>query len=288
MAVRPGLLPQVLEDRGRGGVAHRAGVVAGEQGLDRDARHGAGGQDDQPPGRRQAVGGGIKDLARGSRRWDRNLSIRGRRSARPASGRFRSSVRTWSASSVSSSDQSPSGPVPAIGTQAGTPRERTTTPQCSPSGSTAFGPTAGISTQATRAASAGSAAWISSSLATCPSSSPCSWTSLAWTLAQGDARQLALVLQVLEPLRPTRPGRVPSRWSPPAGRADPIVKSSRGVGLARRRASRRPGGRPTRRAGLGPGLPPGSATPRPADRAGPGRQPGRLAGISRSRRVPAR
>ena len=111
-------------------------------------------------------------LASGSRRWVRSFSTRGRRSAEPAPGRLRSSVRTRLASSVSSLVQSPSGPVPAIGTQAGMPRERTTTPQCSPSGSAAFGPAGGISTQATRAASAGSAAWISFSLATWPASSP--------------------------------------------------------------------------------------------------------------------
>ena len=58
MAVGPGLLPQVLEHGGRGGVAHRPGVVGGQQRLDRDARHGPRGQDDQPPGRRQAVGRG--------------------------------------------------------------------------------------------------------------------------------------------------------------------------------------------------------------------------------------
>ena len=102
----------------------------------------------------------------------RNRSIRGRRSAVPAPGRLRSSVRTRSASPVSSLVQSPSGPVPAIGTQAGMPRERTTTPQCSPSGSAAFGPAGAISTQATRAASAGSAAWISFSAATWPASAP--------------------------------------------------------------------------------------------------------------------
>ena len=132
----------------------------------------------------------------------RNRSTRGRRSAEPAPGRRRSSVRTRPASPVSSSVQSPSGPVPAIGTQAGVPRERTTTPQCSPSGSAAFGPAGGRSTQATRAASAGSAAWISSSLATWPASGPCSWTSWAWNSPRAMLASSRWRLQVLEPLRP--------------------------------------------------------------------------------------
>ena len=124
----------------------------------------AGGQDDQPPGRRQAVG-------RGAQGPGQRLERAGCVISRPGaaglpnrrSGRFRSSVpdsdrrarcRLWSTARPR--------PVPAIGTQAGTPRQRTTTPQCSPSGSAEFGPTGGISTQATSAASAGSAAWISS------------------------------------------------------------------------------------------------------------------------------
>ena len=82
------------------------------------------------------------------------------------------------------------------------PRERTTTPQCSPSGSAAFGPAGGISTQATRAASAGSAAWISFSLATWPASRSVLLNELGLELTQGDAGQLALASQFLESLRP--------------------------------------------------------------------------------------
>ncbi len=74
MAVGLGLLPQILEHRGRGGVAHRPGVVGGQHRLDRDANHGPGGKDNQLPSRRLAVRGGrvresrASALASGTRR----------------------------------------------------------------------------------------------------------------------------------------------------------------------------------------------------------------------------
>ena len=196
MAVWPGLFAQVLEDGGRGGVAHRPGVVGGEQGLDRDACHGPGGKDDQPAGRRLAGGRGAQapcPAARGA--GCVIFSIRGRSSAELAAGRRRRlrpdpAVRARRRPAV----HSPPGPLPAIAIQAGMPRERTTTPQCSPSGSAAFGPAGTISTQATRAASAGSAAWISFRAGDLARQRAVVIDELGLELTQGDAGQLALVL----------------------------------------------------------------------------------------------
>ncbi len=62
MPVGPGLLAQVFEHRGRGGVAHRPGVARGQERLDGDSGQGRRGKDDQPAGWWQAMGGGAQRL----------------------------------------------------------------------------------------------------------------------------------------------------------------------------------------------------------------------------------
>ena len=257
MAVGPGLLAQVLEHGGRGGVADRAGVVGGQQRLDRDARHGRG-----------RAGRSASGLAAGRRPWHPGPwpAARGAgcASARRGAGGPPSRRRAGAAAPSGLGQRvrchpwsrARPGPVPAIGTQAGMPRERTTTPQCSPSGSAAFGPAGAISTQATRAASAGSAAWISvqrGDLGPPARRDPGrAWSGThparCWPARAGaSSRRTAW---------PARPGRGPWAWFPPACRAVPARRSSRGVGFARRVRAAGPGGRPARRAGHGPGLPP--------------------------------
>ena len=128
-------------------------------------------------------------FASGLRRCMRNRSSMGRESARLRPGLLRSSVRTRPASAVSSLVHNPSEPVPAIATQLGMPAERTTTPQCSPSGSAAVGPAGEMSIQATSAASAGQRGLNLVQLRRLPCQRTVIPNDLGLELTQGDARQ---------------------------------------------------------------------------------------------------
>ena len=273
MAVRPGLLPQVLEHGGRGGIADGPGIVAGEQRLDRDARHGREGRTISRPGRRQAVGRwrpGPWPAARGA--GLRNFSTRGRRSADAGPGRLRSSARTRLASPVSSVVHSPSGPVPAIGSRPGCPVSGRPRPSARRRGRPRSVPRVGYRPR--RPARHRRAARPGSLRAWRPRPPAGRDPGRAWSGTRpGRCWPAALALQVLEPLGPLGLVEVLRAWFPPAFEPFELGDQFAEPRLLGRARAAGPGGRPARRAGRGPGLPRAPATPRPADRAGPARRP---------------
>ena len=230
-AVGPGLLAQVLEDGARRGVADRLGFVVGEQDLDWNARHGPGGEDDQPAGSAADLAAATPGPWPAARGAGRELSTRGRRSARPRRpvpqpGRPgpRAPCPPWSTARRGPSPYRDPGrdasgandhaPVLAVGVGS-------------------VGPTGGISTHAIRAASAGSAAWISFEPGDLARQGAVILDQLRLELTQGDAGQLAPVLQVFDRFAGTAWSRSLSVAS--ASRSSRSARRSiRGGGRARR------------------------------------------------------
>ena len=220
---------QILENGGRGDVTHRPRVLAGRAGPRPEwptmvAEWGGRSASDL----RQTVGGGFQDLGQ----WLEARWVRNRWSMVPQVRKFADAlvpqlVRTRFASSVSSSDQSPSAPVPGdrdlrdtVRPGSGRPR-----PSARRRGPPRSVPRVGYRPRQTRAASAAvprpgfrrSLATSSFQLARVPG------RALAWNSPSSMLASL-LVSTGAGPriASPARTGRVRSGLSPPAGRTDPM------------------------------------------------------------------
>ena len=172
-------------------------------------------------------------LASGSRRWARQSLDQGpqvrRASARPAPQRRPDSAGERRVvfgpypARTGPGDRDPGREAP----------ERTTTPQCSPSGSAAFGPH-GQDDRPRRLGRHQRAARLGSRPDWRPGLRARRDLGRAWSGTR-PARCLPARAGASDPrtASPARPGQVPWAWFPPAGRAGRAPRSIRGVGLAR-------------------------------------------------------
>ena len=238
----------------------------------------------EPAGRPQAVGCGADGLGQRFDALGCAVSPAGlRKSVDPAPGLRRSSVLTRVGEpNVVFGPKPIRDRYPRIGIHAGMPCGRTTTPQCSPSGSAAFGPAGGCRPRRPAPHPRAEQTGFRSGWRPGPPGAMI-LDELGLELAQRDAGQRPLAFQVLESLGP--PGLVKvlgcgfHRWS---SRSSSLVNSrsrARSPGASRRfwranSSSSKPRPRSSSRL----------ATRRPADRAGQAKRPGRGAPLAPSPR----